>query len=237
MQESRFLCLAVSRRDSGNCIAGIDLDSGKWIRPINAGTHGAFGDHEIFVVDAGTQKRRILSLLDVVRLRLDKYVGNHAQPENWEVAPGSYESPYTLLRRFDRPRDIEVLDCYLNRNGPLLHSYSNKVQADDLFASQLSRSLSIIDPEQLHWKIAAHPIYPNNLKVEADFRFDGDPYCLVVTDPIWEARCRRFGRGRIPHSAIAGDLGGQVLLTISLAEVPLRGYHYKLVAGVVNLPG
>jgi hypothetical protein len=29
---------------------------------------------------------------------------------------------------------------------------------------------------------------------------------------------------------------GRVLLTISLAEVPIHGFHYKLVAGVVNLP-
>jgi len=34
---------------------------------------------------------------------------------------------------------------------------------------------------------------------------------------------------------VAGNAHSQVLLTISLAEKPLNGFHYKLVAGVVNL--
>jgi hypothetical protein len=237
MHELRFLCLAVSRRDGGNCIAGIDIDSSKWIRPVKAKAHGAFADHEIIVIDGETQEHRILAPLDVLNLRLDRYVGDNVQPENWEMAPAFYKDTCMVLRRFDGPRDADKLISYLDLNGPLLHSYSNRISADDpLLKRALSHSLSIIQPEQLHWKVGPHPIYPNRLRVEADFRFDAAPYCLVVTDPIWEARCRRAGPGRHPHSAIAGDAKGQILLTISLAEVPLHGYHYKLVAGVVCLP-
>jgi hypothetical protein len=221
MPESRFLCLAVSRRDGGNCIAGIDIDSGKWIRPINAKTHGAFADHEIIVADVG-RKRRILTLLDVM--------------QNWEMAPASYEDAYTVLRRFDGRQDADMLISHLGQDGPLLHNYGNRIPADDLFVSKLSHSLTIIKPEQLFWKVGPHPRYPDKLRVEAEFRFDDDPYCISVTDPIWEARCRRSGPGRHPHSTIAVDRSEQVLLTVSLAEVPLYGYHYKLVAGVVNLP-
>jgi hypothetical protein len=237
MHESRFLCLAVSRRDGGNCIAGIDIDSGKWIRPINPKTRGAFADHEIIVADGGTQEHRILTPLDVLNLRLDRLVSDNVQPENWEMAPGSYADAYTVLRRFNGPGDADILISYLDQNGPLLHSYSNRIPADDpLLKRTLSHSLSIIRPEQLHWRVGPHPSYPNRLRVEADFRFDDDPYCLVVTDPIWEEQGRRAGPGRHPHSTIARDPNGQVLLTISLAEVPLHGFHYKLVAGVVCLP-
>ncbi|MGD0857681.1 MAG: hypothetical protein ABR912_00040 [Terracidiphilus sp.] len=237
MRESRFLCLAVSRRDGGNCIAGIDIDSGKWIRPINPKTGGAFADQEIIVVDSGTQKHRILTPLDVLNLRLDRCVGNKVQPENWETPPASYEDAYTVLRRFDGRQDSDLLNSYVDGHGPLLHSYSDKIPAGDpLIRQGLSHSLSIIRPQEMHWKVAPNPTYPNRLRVQADFRFDDDPYCLVVTEPIWEARCRRSGPGRHPHSTIAGDASGQVLLTISLAEVPLHGFHYKLAAGVVTLP-
>jgi len=235
MHESRFLCLAVSRRDGGNCIAGIDLDSGKWIRPVNTKNHGALGDHEIVVMDSATKKLRMLAPLDVLCLGFERYVGDRVQPENWELAPPTNESTYIVLRRFDGPKDVDMLISYLDKNAPLLHSYSNKIQADDLFVSQLSHSLSIIRPEQPYWRISPHPKYPNKLRVEADFRFGGDSYCLVVTDPIWEARCGRHGPGRYPHSDIAEDANGNLLLTISLAEVPLHGYHYKLVAGVIHL--
>jgi hypothetical protein len=237
MHEVQFLCLAVSRRDGGNCIAGIDVDSGKWIRPINAKTHGAFGDFDIFAAEGGAQKREFLALLDVVQLRLDQYVGINVQPENWEIAPASYEDAFVILRRFNGPKDAETLISYLDHDGPLLHSYSSRISADDpLLMRRLSHSLSIIQPEQLNWKVAPHPTYANRLRVEADFRFAGNSYCLVVTDPMWETRCRRFGPGRHPHSKIAAGAIGQVLLTISLAEVPRNGHHYKLVAGVIHLP-
>ncbi|MGD0941794.1 MAG: hypothetical protein ABR905_19025 [Terracidiphilus sp.] len=237
MHESRFLCLAVSRRDGGNCIAGIDIDSRKWIRPINSRTHGAFADHEVIVVDGGTQQRRILTPLDVLLLRLSKYVGNNVQPENWETSPASFENAYPVLRRFDEQLDPEILAPYLDQSGPLLHSYSNSIWANDpSLKPSLRHSLSIIRPEQMYWKVGTHPTFPNRLRVEADFRFDGDSYCLVVTDPLWEAQCRRSGPGRHLHSAIAEKGLGKVFLTISLAEVPLHGYHYKLVAGVINFP-
>jgi hypothetical protein len=237
MRELQFLCLAVGRRDGGNCIAGIDLDTGKWIRPVHAKTHGAFADHEIIVVDSGTQRRRILAPLDVLRLWLDRYAGNKVQPENWEMAPVSYEDPFIVLRRFDGPQDADKLISYLDQNGPLLHSYSDRFSFDDLLLKrQLSQSLSIIQPQQLHWKVAPHPTYANRQRVQAEFRFDDDPYCLVVTDPLWEAQCRRSGSGRHPHSLVEGGRNSRVLLTISLAEKPLNGFHYKLVAGVMCLP-
>jgi hypothetical protein len=158
-------------------------------------------------------------------------------PENWETPPASFEDAYPVLRRFDGQLDTEKLISYLDQSGPLLHSYSKSISANDpSLKHSLSHSLSIIRPEQLHWKVGPHPTFPNKLRVEADFRFDGDSYCLVVTDPLWEARCRRSGPGRHQHSTISGDADEKVLLTISLAEVPLHGYHYKLVAGVVNLP-
>ncbi|MGA7342540.1 MAG: hypothetical protein WBE72_14565 [Terracidiphilus sp.] len=237
MREVRFLCLAVSRRDGGSCIAGIDLDSGKWIRPVDAKTHGAFGDHELVIRDPETRNLKMLAPLDVLELRVEKFVGNPVQPENWEMAPAACEDRFVVLRRFDGSQDGKMLISSLDRKRPLLHSYSNRIPADDpLLKRTLSHSLSIIRPEQLHWKVAPHPTYRNKLRVEADFRFDGDPYCLVVTDPIWEARCRPLGPGRYPHSSIAEGDAGRVLLTVSLAEAPLQGYHYKLAAAVVNLP-
>jgi hypothetical protein len=177
-----------------------------------------------------------LALLDVLQIRLDRYSGNAVQPENWELAVGPGEDDYVVQRRFDRPQDAEILISYLDQNRPLLHSYSDRLPADDpLLKRRLSHSLSIIRPLQLHWRVSRHPAYANKLKVQAEFRFVDDPYCLVVTDPLWEAQCRRTGLGLHPHSAIERDKGGLAMLTISLAEKPLNGFHYKLVAGVIPL--
>jgi hypothetical protein len=237
MLESQFLCLAVSRRDGGNCIAGIDLDSEKWIRPVRASNRGALGDHEIVVRDAVTQELRILAPLDVLHLRLAGRVASRVQPENFELATQPHGDVYHVLRRFDARLDRKMLDSRVDKNGPLLHSYSDRIRADDpQLMHGLSHTLSIVEPQQLHWRVAPHPIYPRKLKVQADFRHDGAPYCLVVTDPTWEERCRHVIAGRHSHAAIAGEEHEQVLLTISLAEVPLHGYHFKLVVAVIHLP-
>lgn len=236
MRDVEFLCLAVSRRDGGNCIAGIDLSSGKWIRPINTRSNGPFGDHEIFVSEGGSQQPRIMALLDVLHLQLGSYVGENAQPENWEINPPSYESPYWVLRKFTRKEDYDKLRSYLDRSELLLHSISDSIQQQEVRAHKLTHSLSLIRPEQLYWKIAENPMFPSRLKVRADFTFDKNLYSLVVTDPIWEAKCRTFGKGRYPHALIAGEENTQVLLTISLAALPIHERHYKLVAGVIVLP-
>jgi hypothetical protein len=237
MPDSKFLCLAVARRSGGNCIAGIDIDSGKWIRPVNAKTHGAFADHETIVVVGPTQELKILAPLDILQIRLDRFVGNKVQPENWEMIPGPCSGAYETMRRFNAQLDAEILNSRLDKNGPLLYTYSDRIAADDALVKRgLRSSLSLIRPEELNWKIVTHPTYKNKRRVLADFRFDNEPYCLVVTDPDWEARCRRFGFGRHPHSAIAGSANEKPMLTISVAETPLNGYHYKLAAGVLFLP-
>src|ERR1700761_3892328 len=117
MREIRFLCLAVSRRPGGHCIAGIDIDSGEWIRPVTPTTHGALDHAQIKIFDPAVQTNpvlvsyclnalgkgqhfaanrdyvnrlqheRTLQKLDIAVLRLGEPFGTKAQPENWELLP------------------------------------------------------------------------------------------------------------------------------------------------------
>jgi len=233
MRTSRFLCLAVSRRDGGNCVAGVDLDTGHWIRPVNTRFPGAFSDHELIVFDMATQKRRFLKPLDTLNLRLGKYVGSNSQPENWEMEIAPYENPYSVVRQCSGAGEHAGLNTYLDRSDSLLHTYGNHVDEEDVRSRPLTHSLALIKPERLYWRVSEHPRNPNQLQVRAEFGFQEQAYNLALTDPIWEASCRRHGKGRHPHSSITADASAVVFLTISLAAVPLHGYHYKLVAAVI----
>jgi|GEM_PF-1921542 len=235
MREIRFLCLAVSRRDGGNCIAGIDLDTGKWVRPINSGRTEAFSDGELCVLDNVTGKRRFLALLDVLQLRLEEFAGINAQPENWKIVPASYENPWRVMERHNEISHAKQLNSYVDGADRLLHSYEDSIRESDVKLHSLSHSLSLVCPNELCWKITDGR-YPGKLQVRAEFRFEQIPYSLVVTDPDWEAKVGKCGVGRYPHSKISGLYSNNVFLTISLAAIPLHGYHYKLVAGVVLLP-
>ena len=269
MREIRFLCLAVSRRPGGRCIAGIDLDTGNWIRPVDCTTHGAVDGHQISIYDSvapanpvyasirklsGRQdtaaknereyreeRSRIMRKLDIVRLRIGNAVGTQVQPENWELlAPDESRGNHDLVRSFNNQVDRSLLLARLKQDctGPLLHSYGETMEALLPRHSQLSHSLTLIRPNDLHWKVEPHPRWSNKTRVRADFKFDFSAYSLVVTDPEWEDRCSRIGPGRHPHMDIEGGSNNEMLLAISLTEKEkdIGSRHYKLVAGVVEIP-
>jgi hypothetical protein len=55
-----------------------------------------------------------------------------------------------------------------------------------------------------------------------------------VTDPVWLNQMKFLAAGIYPHSFFFKDPPPGTLLTVSLSE-PYENFHYKLVAGVVNL--
>jgi hypothetical protein len=236
MRETRLLCLAVSRREGGNCIAGIDIDSKKWIRPINSRTRAAFADADLVVRDPVGGELRFMAPLDLIAMSLESYAGTNSQPENWIVAPASRENPYAVLQRCESPKTTRFLLAHCDRNDQLLHGSGDSVHQSDFAAQMLSHSLSLIVPHELAWRVSPNPKYSNRFQVRAEFRFGNFAYSLVVTDPTWEVKCRRLGVGRHTHAEVSGAQSGAVFLTISLAAVAFHHLHYKLVAGVMHLP-
>lgn len=236
MLVTRFLCLAVSRRESGNCIAGIDIDSGKWLRPIRSQSRAAIADADLIVEDNHTHQPRFMAPLDLISMPLLESAGTNAQPENWLIVPSFFEHPQAILRTCKGRRTVEFLLAHADRAELLLHSSHDSLPADEFADRMLSHSLSVIRPADLVWKVSPHLNHPGRVQVRAEFRFGKIAYNLVVTDPTWEARCHRAGIGRHKHPELASAGNDLVFLTVSLAAVPYHNLHYKLVAGVVELP-
>jgi hypothetical protein len=236
MRVSRFLCLAVSRRESGNCIAGIDIDSGEWLRPIHSQTRAAFADADLVVEDNHTHQSRFMAPLDLLSVPLEESACTNPQPENWIVAPSFLERHQPILRTCKGRRTAEFLISHVDRSEVLLHSERDSLHENELARHMLSHSLSLVRPIDLAWKVSPHLNHPGKLQVRAEFTFGKIAYKLVVTDPTWEAKCHRAGIGRHPHVKLASSGNDLVFLTISLAAVAYHGLHYKVVAGVVELP-
>jgi len=59
---------------------------------------------------------------------------------------------------------------------------------------------------------------------------------LPLTDPAWLDQLNLLPTGIHSHALLCGERPSKTFLTVSLSE-PFDGFHYKLVAGVVNLPG
>lgn len=235
MRELRFLCLAVSRRDGGKCIAGLDLDSGEWIRPVDPITHGAITNGVPVQLEnrGGVQW---IAPLDVALLCLGNDVSTIVQPENRELIPPGTAGAYKMLPPLENADRAEILEKRLQMRGPLLHSYGESITSVAPGSRMLTHSLSLIRPSDLFWRITPKSRYPSQLQVRGDFEFDGDRYNLPVTDPVWESLCLRLGKGRHPHSAVQKRGADETLLVVSLGAETFLGQHYKLIAGVIILP-
>jgi hypothetical protein len=59
----RIVCFASSRKVSGRCIAGKDIESGQWLRPVSARPSGEISEKERRYED-GTQAH-VLDLIDI----------------------------------------------------------------------------------------------------------------------------------------------------------------------------
>lgn len=244
MRESRFLCLAVSRREGGTCIAGIDIDTGEWIRPINARNHGALWDFEVVVKDHRTGKLRTMAVLDLVNLRLGEPEGALAQPENWTLHGSSTAEPFSVLTQAGEVKSLVARARDLAQDdGPfslLFGTPDNKVSHNAIAKEPIQRSICLVRPKNLTWVRSTN--FKNKPRVEGHFDFGkrNTRFCLPLTDIVWEPLLLQHTQ-KAP-SLDASDSPGmnentELLLTVSLGDhFKETGYHYKLIAGVLLIP-
>jgi hypothetical protein len=176
-----------------------------------------------------------MALLDLFSVSLEEQAASNSQPENWTVAPSFLEQQPAVLRTCHGKRTVEFLLSHAEIGETILRSTTDSLHADAMAQDALSQSLCLIRPADLSWKVSHHANHPGKLQVRAQFRYGGAHYSLVVTDPVWEAKCHHLGVGVHPHTDLAAANHDLVFLSISLAAVPFHGLHYKLVAGVIEL--
>jgi hypothetical protein len=211
----RLICLATSKRPDGWCIAGIDYDTGEWLRPVPR-DGDAVPDRRCLI------DGRFLAPLDGIGIELaqpkdiPKYQRENRFIKNWS---------WCRLGRFRRVD----LQQYCDETVPILHSLNDRV---------LPAILERLTPDR--WK-SLQLVMPRKLTFERDLfdqhrwraRFRDrarNEYYLKITDPVVT---RRLEAG----AAISANS----LLTISLTKpwAPPDGskpeHCYKLVAAVIEL--
>jgi hypothetical protein len=224
----RIVCLANSYKHDNRCVAGISLISQKWVRLVGTSVEGGLTRNQTCYPDGHEAK-----VLDVFEAETGDECGSNYHPEDVIVM----EPKWTLLRRFDAPADTRFLLACSNKRPTLMKSYSDRVfeHKAGTASSWIDHSLELIHPEDLWWWIREDK---GKRKNRAVFRVGGGRrarYDLAVTDPDWLARMHPLPPGIYPHAQFFSDKVPTTFLTISLSE-PFEGFHYKLVAGVVNLP-
>jgi len=214
---ARVICLANSRRPGGRCVAGIDMDTGQWVRPVLKNHNGIpdsatlFGEHR-------------LAPLDVIEVELAApHLTTKYQRENCIITSNNWKVTGTVA-------SSDVLE-YCSKDPSILHGHS-KVVEPTLLDAKAPEDWASLELRRLP-KVKFEPHEKKAGSWVAHFSAAGMPgtsYSLSVTDPVFEERLR------------AGEkLDGEWLLAISLTEpIAYPQYNlpelcYKLVAGVIEL--
>jgi hypothetical protein len=222
----RIVCLANSYKHDHRCVAGISLVTKKWIRLVGRQVPGCLTVKETCYPDG-----KETALLDVFEAELGQDCGSNCHPEDVFVT----ERPWRPIRRFDGPNDARFLAAYINKGPSVLQGFGDRVYTRKIEGSPVERSLELIRPEDLWWWIREESGKRKNRAIFRAGHVVRTRYDLAVTDPAWLNQLNLLPAGIYPHSFFFGGKPSQTLLTISLSE-PFEKFHYKLVAGVVNLP-
>jgi hypothetical protein len=226
MSVDRILCLANSYKHDHRCVAGISLVTKQWVRLLGTRVAGCLTVEQTCYPDGSET-----ALLDVFEAELGEKCGSNCHPEDVFIA----EQSWRPVRRFDQPRDKHFLESYISKRPVLLEGFGDRVYIRKFAETPASHSLELVRPDDLWWWIREENGKRRNRALFRLGHVGRARYDLAVTDPRWLERLRPLPAGIYPHSGFFGGKPPATLLTVSLSE-PFENFHYKLVAGVVNLP-
>lgn len=223
-----FLCLANSYKEGGRCVAGLDIDTGEWIRPVSNEEKGELHRHHYLTVDGNDP-----DTLDTMNIYLDHASPIDYQPENWEIMNESWK----LLDEGLNSRNRTVLNEAFHDNSKLFGDTNNSIEYNKIKRQPIDSSLELIQPN--------HPqVYLKNRNDRKDqvrviFEIDDVEYDLPITDPEWIDRIRSEKTGieelKYEPISIYLDENTDPALTVSLGT-PYNGRCYKLVAAIIPIP-
>jgi len=220
--EKRIVCLANSWKNHGRCVAGIDLDSKEWIRPVNPG-----GD-KLYESQIKYQNGDQPQVLDIIDIPLGRKEPLNYQPENYIINP---DRKWQCVDKFSF-EDLVDLSCSGNNICPycdFFNENSDSIFANNFIFTECEDSLSLIKPQDLKIKKRERP--QRGPQIRGEFWFGGKYYDLAITDDKFKSpfygrysRLNEYGYYKIDTD--------EVYLTISLGE-ELNEKHYKLIAAVI----
>ena len=214
MFNKRIVCFANSRKLNGRCIAGKDIKTGDWIRPVSNSLTGELSIEQIEYKDGSLPE-----IFDIIEIPLTNYLPGNHQKENYLIANRLWKKIEKL--------GADLVNNYLDKPETLwnITGYKNdRVTNESIIENKIENSLYLIETNYL--KINRTQNYRGEIQLRALFSYKNNSYDLVITDLNMEDayRDRKEGIYKIKNT--------KIFLCVSLGE-EFHGCCYKLVAAVI----
>jgi len=212
----KLIVLANSYKLGGRCLAGIDVATGTWVRPISFETHGELDANRCLINDNG--RLRAVRCLDVIEIPIGEPVSTPGQPENRRLLAGDW----SFIVSLDRQYAVDALDSLALEDDSTDLLFNREGEVDCLEAANglVLKSLTLV-------KVSSPTFYlrlrhGKSPKLRAKFLFANIEYDLPVTDDREWTNYAREEPDRFSS--------GIWYFTVSLGE-PYKEKMWKLIAG------
>ncbi len=215
-----LVCFANSKKSGGRCLAGKIYADGKfseWIRPISARETEELSTSEIQMSN-GMEP----AILDVISVPLLAHRPSNLQKENWLIGTPAKISKIGHLTPTEAIKAIDDVKVLWNLGSSSIHGLNDRATPADLI--EIPSSLYLIRVSTL--QIVIQDEYGRRA-YRGSFIHSGNDYVLKISDLVLERSFKDHSYGTYTYN--------ECLLTLSLTEKPWKEFHYKLIAGVIQL--
>jgi len=218
VRPTRIICLANSYKHTDRCIAGIDLETGKWVRPVSDLDDGRV-PQKIRLIDGKEPE-----LLDILCIPLsDTGPDFGIESENRLILPGKW------LR--EEKASVTDVCRYCKNEKHILHSTDKFVSPKYLASLHPEKriTLQLVETEEFSVKPKPRDIGGDQWLGSLKAKNGAELNKVSVTDPIY---IRKFKQGQKPQNHCLITVGLSMPWPQSGAEEPRC---WKLIVGIIEL--
>jgi hypothetical protein len=204
-----IVLFALSWREGGICVAGKDLKTKKWIRPVTAAG------------PVPADQTAGFNLLDIVEIEIGKSLPVHHQSENYALNSKTWAKKTAISKTDIQP----YLDSPANLWDTKDSKGQDSITPQEIIKAGIQRSLYLISLDEMTVSTEEKEYNgKKSKKLYGIFIYNGVNYKLRITDPHFNSLYTSPGTVVIKNPVICLSLGG---------VFEINGKCYKLIAGVI----
>lgn len=232
MPRKKLFVLANSIKKQNRCVAGREIVKyrdgkeyyGEWIRPVTCHDEGA-----VTITESQLDNGTIPAPFDVISVPVTNNENSPTQPENWYIQENVQWSKVTA---WSRDEAIELIERPENLwLQPWVRQ--DRVTPEYLLSQKEHQSLYLIQPLNFHFSTDVTSWEGRErTRIRGVFTYNGQDYNFSMTDPL--ARQKYFPNfPEVSSEEVKPERSDDVIICVSLTP-ELKGYHYKIVATVIE---